>query len=164
MRSNLLARRIISAPALGLALVAALAACGSSSTSSASVPPTTRPPASATALITANREAFFSGKTSAAKKITLLQNGRAYAAIIDAQSGSGMASSASASVTKVTVSSPAQATVTYNVLLGTTPALTNQSGVAVYQNGTWKVGDASFCGLLALENGGKAPSVCGSAG
>ena len=164
MRSNLLARRIISAPAFGLALVAALAACGSSSTSSASVPPSTRPPASATALITANWEAFFSGKTSAAKKITLLQNGRAYAAIIDAQSGSGMASSASTSVTKVTVSSPAQATVTYNILLGTTPALTNQSGVAVYQNGTWKVGDASFCGLLSLENGGKAPSLCSSAG
>ena len=75
-----------------------------------------------------------------------------------------MASSASATVTKVTVTSPAQATVTYTVLLGTTPALTNQSGVAVYQNGTWKVGDASFCGLLALENGGKAPSVCSSAG
>jgi hypothetical protein len=54
--------------------------------------------------------------------------------------------------------------VTYNVLLGTTPALTSQSGVAVYQGGTWKVGDASFCGLLALENGGKAPSVCSSAG
>jgi len=34
----------------------------------------------------------------------------------------------------------------------------------VYQNGTWKVGDASFCGLLTLENGGKAPSVCSSAG
>ena len=33
MRSHLLARRIITAPALGLALVAALAACGSSSTS-----------------------------------------------------------------------------------------------------------------------------------
>jgi hypothetical protein len=122
------------------------------------------PPASATALITANWEAFFSGKTAAAQKITLLQNGQAYAAIINAQSGSSMASSASAAVTEVTVTSPAQATVTYNVLLGTTPALTNQSGVAVYQSGSWKVGDASFCGLLALENGGKAPSVCNSAG
>ena len=144
--------------------MAALAACGSSGTSSASVPPSTRPPASATALVRANWEAFFSGKTSAAKKITLLQNGQAYAAIIDAQSGSGMASSASASVTKVTVTSPAQARVTYDVLLGTTPALTSQSDVAVYQNGTWKVGDASFCGLLALEKGGKAPSLCSSAG
>jgi len=164
MRFHLLACQVIAAPALGLALVAALAACGSSSTSSVSTPPSTHPPASATAMITANWGAFFSGKTSAAAKITLLQNGQSYATIIKAQAGSSMASSASAKVTKVTVTSPTQATVTYNVLLGTTPALTNQSGVAVYQNGTWKVGDASFCGLLALENGGKAPSVCGSAG
>ena len=64
----------------------------------------------------------------------------------------------------MTVTSPAQARVAYSILLGTTPALTNQSGLAVYQNGTWKVGDASFCGLLALENGGKALSVCSSAG
>ena len=164
MRSHLLARRIISAPALGLALLAALAACGSSSTSSVSPPPSTNFSPSVTALITANWEAFFSGKTSAAKKITLLQNGQAFATIISAQAGSSMATSASAKVTKVTVTAPAQAKVTYNVLLGTTPALTNQSGVAVYQNGTWKVGDASFCGLLALENGGKAPSVCSTAG
>ena len=164
MRSHLLARRIITAPALGLALLAALAACGTSSTSPVSAPASTHPAPSATALITANWEAFFSGKTSAAKKITLLQNGQAYTAIIHAQSGSSLASSALAKVTKLTVTSPTQATVTYNVLLGTTPALTSQSGVAVYQNGTWKVGDASFCGLLALENGGKAPSVCSSAG
>jgi hypothetical protein len=170
MRSHLLARRVMSAPALGLALVAAVAACSSSSTSSVSPPPPTHPASSApassgaTALITANWQAFFNGKTSAGKRITLLQNGQTYATVIDAQSSSGLASSASAKVTKVTVTSPTQAKVTYNVLLGTTPALTNQSGVAVYQNGTWRVGDASFCGLLALENGGKAPSVCSSTG
>jgi hypothetical protein len=164
MRSHPLARRIIIAPVLGLALLTALAACGSSGTSSVSPPPSTHSPASATALITANWEAFFSGKTSAAKKITLLQNGQAFATIITAQSGSSMASSASAKVTKVAMTSPTQATVTYDILLGTTPALTSQSGLAVYQNGTWKVGDASFCALLALENGGKAPSVCNSAG
>jgi hypothetical protein len=164
MRSHPLARRIIAAPAVGLVLLAALAACGSSSTSSVSPRPSTHSSPSATALIMANREAFFSGKTLAAEKITLLQNGQVFAAIINAQSGSSMASSASAKVTKVAVTSPTQATVTYNILLGTTPALTNQSGVAVYQNGTWKVGEASFCGLLALENSGKAPSVCGSAG
>ena len=40
-------------------------------------------------------------------------------------------------------------------------------GVAVLQGGTWKVGDASFCGLLTLENGGRAsglPAACHSAG
>ena len=38
--------------------------------------------------------------------------------------------------------------------------------MAVYQDGTWKVGLASFCGLLALENGGKTsglPAACKSA-
>ena len=118
MRSNPLARRIIFAPALGLALLAALAACGSSSTPSVSPPPSTHPPASATALITANWEAFFSGETPAAKKITLLQNGQAFAAIINAQSGSAMARSASAKVTKVAVTSSTQATVTYNIPAG----------------------------------------------
>jgi hypothetical protein len=34
----------------------------------------------------------------------------------------------------------------------------------VYQDGTWKVGAGSFCQLLALENGGKAPPGCSSAG
>ena len=59
--------------------------------------------------------------------------------------------------------SPDAETVTYNVLLSGTTALFNQTGTAVYQTGTWKVGDVSFCGLLALEDGGKAPSVCSSA-
>jgi hypothetical protein len=59
-----------------------------------------------------------------------------------------------------------QATVTYSILLDGQPELTNQSGVAVDQDGTWKVGVASFCGLLSLENGGKTtglPSACKSA-
>jgi len=53
--------------------------------------------------------------------------------------------------------------VTYSILVSGTPALTNQAGVAVYQDGRWKVGDASFCGLLLLENGGKTqllPAAC----
>jgi hypothetical protein len=55
------------------------------------------------------------------------------------------------------------ADVTYNIVVGGSPALSNQTGTAILQNGTWKVGDASFCGLLALENGGKTsglPAAC----
>ena len=55
---------------------------------------------------------------------------------------------------------------TFNVIGGQS-ALANQAGVAVLQDGTWKVGLASFCGLLALENGGKTsglPAACKSAG
>jgi hypothetical protein len=183
MRFNLLARRIMAA-ALGLALAATVAACSSSGSSSAtspasssSAPVTPSTPASssapgtsasatgsgnsaATAAIKTNWEMFFNGKTSAAKKITLLQNGQKYASIIQAQAGSGLASGAGAQVTAVVVNSATSATVSYNITLNGTPALSNQTGTAVYENGTWKVGDVSFCQLLKLENNGTAPSVC----
>jgi len=157
-----------------------IAACGSSSnnTSAGSSPATSAPatsapatsaPAtsasgSAAALITHNWEKFFNPKTPVAQRVALLQNGQAFAAVIRAQAGSSLASSATAKVTKVTVTSPTQAKVTYSILVGGSPALANQSGVAVLQAGTWKVGLASFCGLLTLENSGKTPSVCKSAG
>ena len=80
--------------------------------------------------------------------------------MINAQAGSGIATSAGAKVTKVVVNSPAKATVNYDITLGGTTALANQTGTAVYQDGMWKVGDVSFCQLLKLENGGTAPSVC----
>ena len=183
MRFNLLARRI-AAPALGLALAATMAACSSSSTSTAASP-SSAPPSSATASspavtsspavasspgqaasgnakaqITSNWEAFFNGQTSAAKKIALLENGQKFASVINAQAGSGLASSAGAKVTAVVVNSPTKATVSYDITLSGATALANQTGTAVYQNGTWKVGDVSFCQLLKLENAGTAPSVC----
>ena len=169
MRSHLQARRMI----LLLALALALAACSSSSSSSVSHTASAAAPtasvaaastASAAAQITANWEAFFSGTTPAAKKIALLQNGQKYAALIQAQAASSLAKSASAKVTAVHVISATQATVTYDIYLGGQPALSDQAGTAVYQDGTWKVGDASFCQLLTLENGGKAPAACSSSG
>jgi hypothetical protein len=172
MRFARLARRTILAPALALALAAAIAACSSSSSSSASH--TTSGAAStasaagvatrsATAEIRANWQAFFSGATPVARKISLLQKGQEFASIITAQGASGLAKSASAKVTAVKMTSPTRATVTYDILIGSKRALSNQTGTAVYQDGTWKVGDRSFCQLLALENGGKAPPVCSSA-
>jgi hypothetical protein len=182
MRFNLLARRIM-APALGLALAVTVAACSSSSSSTsatssgsssaaASSPAATgsSAPASsssgtagssaAVAAITANWEAFFDGKTSAAKKISLLQNGSTFAAIITAQAGSGLASSAGAKVTAVVVNTATSATVSYDITLSGATALSGQTGTSVYQGGIWKVGDVSFCQLLKLENSGTAPSVC----
>jgi hypothetical protein len=155
-----------------------IAACGSSNNSgsssspSASAPATSAPATSASAAasgsaaatITANWEKFFNAKTPVAQRVALLQNGSTFASVIRAQAGSGLAATASAKVTKVTLTSSKQAKVTYSILIGGSPALANQSGVAVYQGGTWKVGLASFCGLLTLENSGKTPSVCKSAG
>jgi hypothetical protein len=101
-----------------------------------------------------------------AKRVSLLQDGQTFQSIIKSQAGSGLAASATAKVTKVTMVSAAQAKVTYSILIGGQSALAHQAGVAVYSGGTWKVGLASFCGLLALEKGGKTsglPAACKSA-
>jgi hypothetical protein len=157
------------------ALAATVAACGSSSpsASSSSAPASSAPAASAstsmsagTTAITTDWEAFFNAKTPTSKRVALLQDGSQFASVIKAQAGSGLAALATAKVTHVTVNSPTQATVTYEILVSGTPELKNQTGTAVLQNGTWKVGVASFCGLLTLENSGKTsglPAACKSA-
>jgi hypothetical protein len=118
------------------------------------------------AAIAANWEKFFSAKTPVSKRVTLLQDGPEFQSIIKAQAGSGLAALATAKVTHVTVDSPTQATVKYEILVSGTPELKNQTGTAVLENGTWKVGVGSFCGLLAIENAGKTtglPAACKTA-
>lgn len=165
---------------LACALVTGVAACGSSGGSPAggsSSPPASSassPAASATAgsgsadskQIAANWTTFFSAKTPVSKRVSLLQDGQQFASIIKSQAGGGLAASATAKVTRVAVTSPSQATVTYNILVAGQTALSGKTGTAVKQDGTWKVGVSSFCGLLALENGGKTsglPAACQSA-
>jgi hypothetical protein len=164
---------------LACALVTGVAACGSSGGSSgggASAPATSSaaPSASATAgggsadskQIAANWTTFFDAKTPVSKRVSLLQDGQQFASVIKSQAGGGLAASATAKVTKVVVTSPTQATVTYNILVAGQTALSGKTGTAVKQDGTWKVGVSSFCGLLALENGGKTsglPAACQSA-
>ena len=122
--------------------------------------------AGAAAAIAANWEAFFSAKTSNSKRVALLQDGTQFASVIKSQSGSSLAALATAKVLNVTVNSATQATVKYDILVGGTPELKNQTGTAVLQSGTWKVGVASFCGLLIIENAGKTsglPAACKTA-
>jgi len=152
------------------ALAGVVTACGSSSPSSSTTtkPPTptassSSPPstANAAAEITANWEKFFSAKTPVPTRVSLLENGSQFPTA--ALAPTGLAAEASAKVLSVTNVTASQATVKYDVLLGTSVALPNQTGTAVYQDGTWKVGAASFCGLLSLEAGGKTsslPPVC----
>jgi hypothetical protein len=166
----------------GLATVAAACSSSPSTSSGSSSPPASTPATSpsspvtsssaptsgtaATNAITTNWEAFFNAKTPLATRVSLLQHGAQFQSVIQAQAGSGLAALATAKVTHVTVTSPTMATVTYNILVSGTPELKNQTGVAVLENGTWKVGVASFCGLLTLENGGKTsglPAACSSA-
>ena len=116
-----------------------------------------------TAQIKADWQEFFRAKTPVATRISLLQNGSAFASILKSQASSPLAASATSTVSAVTVESPVQAKVTYSILLHGTPALKTEPGVAVHQNGTWKVGDQSFCALLILESSGKAPAACANA-
>ena len=163
MRLRLQPTRVFLIFALGA--VMAVTACSSSSGAkpSASASTTAASTSAAVAQVKANWEAFFNPKTPVAKRVSLLQNGQLFESIITAQAGSPLASSATSSVSSVTVESPAQAKVVYSILVGGSPALKNQPGVAVYQSGIWKVGDQSFCALLTLENSGKAPTACASA-
>jgi len=183
MRFPLVARRIILAPALVLALALAVTACSSSSSSSSSSAPSssataTSAPAgspsavtvtspatgsaAAAAQITANWEKFFSSSTSLSERVALLQNGSDFSSAISDLSKLPLASGIGAKVTGVTVNSATSATVTYNLVSGSTTLLGGQKGTAVYQDGTWKVGDASLCALFKLVPGGTVPAACNS--
>lgn len=187
MRFKPLARRITLAPMLVVALALTVAACSSSgsSTSAATSPsaasaPASPVPASApasssapstggnsadVAQITANWEKFFSSSTPVSEKVTLLQNGSTFEAAIKAFANFPLASSLGAKVTNVTVNSATSATVTYSITTSSgSTLLPNQKGTAVYQDGVWKVGDASLCGLLKLVPGSTAPAACNSVG
>ena len=190
MRVHQIARRSLLVPALGLALAATMTACSSSSSSSSSSAATTSPSASASpsapattaaasptataspaaaseptsgaaaiAAIKKNWVTFFDGKNSVATKEKYVQNGSKFTSVLQATASTG--ANASATVQSVTLTSPTGASVHYTVLLSGSPVLKGQKGTAVYQDGTWKVSTTSFCGLAALESGGKAPAACG---
>jgi glucose/arabinose dehydrogenase len=190
LRFSPLARRIALAPTLAAVLALTVAACSSSSSTSAAtspsasaasapvspaspVPASSSAPSSpgtggnsaAVAQITANWEKFFSSSTPVSQKVTLLQNGSTFEAAITAFANFPLASSLGAKVTNVTVNSATSATVTYSITTSSgSTLLANQKGTAVYQDGVWKVGDASLCGLFKLIPGGTVPSACSSVG
>jgi hypothetical protein len=159
------------------ALAAAIAACGSSGkppSSNTTTPAATTPSSSSTtssstvastAAIKTNWTTFFDFKTATSKQVALLENGSDFTGAINTMKGNPIASGANAKVLSVTNVTPSTATVKYDVLLGTAVALPNQTGTAVYQDGTWKVGDASLCGLLKLGLAkSQVPAACSSAG
>ena len=162
------------------ALVAAgcliLAACGGGGGShhpsakpadvSTAAEPTSGP--GAVAAITANWKTVFDGKASIPRRLALVQDGPQVAAFVEAQARTSFGAAATgstATVTSVTMTSPSQATVDYEVLLLGTPLLKNQVGVAVYSSGVWMVSIASFCGLAYLEfprTSPELPAACRS--
>lgn len=114
--------------------------------------------------ITTNWEKFFNASTPLSQRVALLENGSSFSSAIDSFSKLPLADGIGAKVTGVTVTSPTMATVTYAIVSGSTTLLGGQTGTAVYQDGTWKVGDASLCNLFKLIPGGSEPAACSSAG
>ena len=134
--------------ALTVAVAALAAGCGGGGSGDAE----------AKAEIERNWETFFDGTTPTAKRIALLEDGARFASLIRLIEGSPLARQLSAKVGKVDVTDPGSAKVKYTVYLGRNPVLKNADGTAVHQGDVWKVGDASFCALVALQ--GATPQVC----
>lgn len=113
--------------------------------------------AAARAEITANWEKFFRATSTIAERATLLENGSQYVAALTQRSKDPLQAQASAKVTTVEVTGPDRATVTYDVSLNGNVALPGAQGVAVLQDGVWKVSAQSFCSLVSLGATGPVP-------
>jgi len=140
--------------ALVLVLILVLAGCGGSSRTPTAM---TNDTAGAQAPIKSAYEKFFSSNTNVPGKIRLLQNGPRFGPLVRDFYSNPLAKNVNVTVSSVTLQGANKAKVVYTVKLGEA-ALPKQSGTAVRQNGTWKVGDASLCKLVALQ--GSTPSVC----
>jgi hypothetical protein len=136
---------------LALLLVAALAlaACGGGKKKAAG-------PGS-DAQIRSAYSKFFSSKTSLSDRVALLQNGSRFKPVIQSFASNPLAQNVSATVSSVALHGSNNATVVFVVKLGGSP-LPKQTGTAVRQNGTWKVGSETLCRLVEL--GGTAPPQC----
>jgi hypothetical protein len=133
---------------------AGLAACGGSSHKT-----TTGDTAAAQAQIRSAYEQFFSGKTPLSDRIAVLQDGSKFKTVVQGFASNPLAKNVSVAITSVTLQPGNKAKVVYTVKLGGT-SLPTQTGSAVLQGGTWKIGFASLCKLVALQ--GSTPSACKS--
>lgn len=154
---------------LVVALTGLVAACGGSTeaTSTSTTAASTTSSESSTSSVSlsgdesriaTNYVKFFDGTQPVADKIGLLENGTQYTKELEAQGASPLTKMASVSVSSVTITSPTTAEVKYSILVGGQPALPDQIGEAVLQDGVWKVGIDSFMALLALQQGSTTPS------
>jgi hypothetical protein len=139
---------------LALVVVAglALAGCGGSSSTT-----TTNSTAAAQAQIKSAYQKFFSGQTSVADRVAVLQNGPKFQSVVQSFASNPLAKNVHVTVSSVKLQGADNAKVVYTVKLGSA-GLPKQTGTAVLQSGTWKVGYASLCKLVALQ--GSTPSAC----
>jgi hypothetical protein len=101
---------------------------------------------------------FFNPKTSAAGSEAVLQHGASFRKTLAEQASTAQSQNVSATVSKVSRTGPNVAAVTFTLLSGGSPLLTDTPGFAVREGGAWKVAAQTFCGLLQLQGG--APAAC----
>ena len=141
---------------LSLALVAVvvlgLTACGGSS-HNIGTPPTSQEQ------IKTSYMRFFSSNTPLAQRVAVLQDGSKFKALVASFAANPLAKKVHVTVSSVKLQPRGRAKVVYTVKFsGAT--LPTQTGTAVLQNGTWKVGYLGLCKLVALA--GTTPSACKS--
>ena len=115
--------------------------------------------ANAQAQIRSAYEQFFSPQTPLADRVAVLQNGPRFKSLVASFANNPLAKNVRVTVSSVMLENPNKAKVVYAVKFGST-SLGKQTGSAVRENGTWKLGFASLCKLVAL--GGATPSACKS--
>ncbi|MFD9729992.1 hypothetical protein [Streptomyces sp. NPDC059072] len=116
-------------------------------------------PAAATAQIEKNWAVFFDPKSTTEQKAAVLEHGDFLEPLLGGLAKLPQADKVSVKVTNVTFTSPTQATVTYDLLVSGTPAMSANKGIAVLDDGVWKVSLKSLCGLIELS-GESAPAPC----
>ena len=109
------------------------------------------------AQVTSAYEQFFSGKTPLPDRISVLQNGPKFRKVVQGFASNPLAKNVAVTVSSVKPAGANKAKVVYQVKFAGS-SLPTQKGTAVRENGTWKVGDASLCKLIALQ--GSTPAVC----
>ncbi|WP_229818741.1 MULTISPECIES: hypothetical protein [Streptomyces] len=152
-------RLVALAAAAALVLGPALAGCGDGDGGDGEAPPATLPtatdrprdPEAAEAEITKNWTAFFDPKTPTDEKVKLLENGERMRTVLAAFAGDKNAAMTSAKVKGIEFTSPNDADVTYDLLVGGAAALPDSKGTSVLQEDTWKVSVKTLCGLVQLS-------------
>jgi hypothetical protein len=149
-----------------LAVLAALGGCGGDTGGqpAASSPAPSSAAAgggSVTGQVTSLFQRFFNGTLPVDTKVAILQKGDQFRQVLQAQAAGPLAKSSGVKVLSVTQSTVNSAAVKFTVLLDGKPALENQAGGAVLDNGVWKVSASTYCTLLQLQ-GLTAPPCSGS--
>lgn len=106
-----------------------------------------------------NFQSFFDPSTGAEERVQLLENGERFQDVLARQERLPVAQETSAVVTAAQVQGD-HAVVTYTIELNGEPALRNQRGEMVKENGHWKVSDRTFCRIESMR--GSAPPGCPS--